>query len=152
MRYFTYPRQSLGQINPLVAGGLRTSMNEYASILRLVYDKGRWNGSALLPTTLFDLQTIEPFPNLTIGNSPAQALGFPIRYGLAAWLECTTPQAGCQSISSPGAFGFTPWIDRQSGYYAILGMELSSNSNGIVSFAMTLKEQLRPLIVSAMAR
>jgi CubicO group peptidase (beta-lactamase class C family) len=152
LRYYTYPRQAIGLINPLVAGGMRASMNEYASVLRLVYDKGRWQGSALLPTTLFDRQTMEPFPGVAIGSSPAQSLGFNIRYGLTAWLECSTPQTGCAAISSPGAFGFTPWIDRQSGYYAILGMELSNNSNGIVSFAMTLKEQLRPLIVSAMAQ
>ena len=49
----------------------------------------------------------------------------PFRYGLAVWLECATPTAfasGCNSQSSPGAFGFTPWFDRDAGYYAMIGM------------------------------
>ena len=41
-------------------------------------------------------------------------------------LAISTPATGCSSISSPGAFGFTPWLDRITGYYAILGMEIST--------------------------
>ena len=47
-------------------------------------------------------QTVTPYPDATIGKSP----GGDLRYGLTAWLECSTPQTGCAVISSPGAFGF----------------------------------------------
>lgn len=150
--YYTYPRQAIGTDNPLVAGGLRASMNEYARVLQFTFDRGAWQGNQLMASALFDLQAIEPFPAAVIGNSPAQSIGFNFRYGLAAWLECATPTTGCTTISSPGAFGFTPWLDRQNGYFAILGMELDNSTNGIVSFAMGLEQQLKPLIVAALAQ
>jgi len=152
LTYYTYPRQAIGIDNPLVAGGLRASMNEYARILQFTFDRGRWQGNQLMSAALFDLQAIEPYPAAAIGNSPAQSIGFNFRYGLTAWLECATPQTGCTTISSPGAFGFTPWLDRQNGYFAVLGMELDNSTNGIVSFAVNLEQQLQPLIVTALAQ
>lgn len=138
VQYYTGPLQAAGTTNPLIAGGMRASMNEYARILQFVYDKGRWQGNQLIGETLFNLQVIEPYPNVVIGNTPAPP-GWNVRYGLTAWLECPTPTTGCASISSPGAFGFTPWIDRTAGYYAILGMEISNNQTGVVSFAVDLE-------------
>lgn len=148
VQYYTAPQLAFGTTNPLIAGGMRASMNEYARILQLTYDKGRWQGNQLIGETLFNTQVIEPYPNAVIGYSPAPT-GWNVRYGLAAWLECTTPTTGCASISSPGAFGFTPWIDRTAGYYAILGMEID-NTTGVVSFAVNLQQQLKPLIATAM--
>jgi CubicO group peptidase (beta-lactamase class C family) len=146
--YFTAPRQSLGKINPLIAGGLRASMNEYRHFLALAFHKGRYGGLAIGTEALFDAQAKTPYPDAAIGNSPMPSA----RYGLACWLECATPTAGCQRLSSPGAFGFTPWLDREAGYYAILGMELASTGNdeGVVAFAVTLEQEIAPLIATVM--
>jgi CubicO group peptidase (beta-lactamase class C family) len=145
--YYSAPRQVIGAnpINPLIAGGMRASMNDYANVLRFVYDKGRWQGAQLLAPGIFDQQTIEPYPNVIIGSTPS-ALN--ARYGLTAWLECATPSTGCSTISSPGAFGFTPWLDRATGYYAILGMELDDlrADRGI---GPLIQQTLKPLIVEA---
>lgn len=53
-------------------------------------------------------------------------------------------------LSSRGAFGFTPWIDRDGGYFAVLGMEISESQSGIVSFAVQLEQALKPLIRTAL--
>jgi CubicO group peptidase (beta-lactamase class C family) len=144
--YYANPLRSTGTDNPLLAGGLRMSMNEYEPVLRFVFNKGVWNGSPLLGSAIFDTQTVEPYPNAVIGKSP----GGTLRYGLTAWLNCSTPTTGCQQISSPGAFGFTPWLDRQAGYYAILGMQVLGNSR--THFGAMLANQLSPLIVQALAQ
>jgi serine-type D-Ala-D-Ala carboxypeptidase/endopeptidase len=151
-QYYTFPRQASGTQNPLPAGGLRMTVNEYARVLQLVFDKGQWDGAQLASAALFDQQGRQPYPNVIIGNSPAAANGFDTKYGLTAWLECATPATGCNSISSPGAFGFTPWIDRDAGYYAILGTETTSTQGELVNWALTLKEQLRPLIVQGLGQ
>lgn len=151
VEYYTFPRQSIGTTNPLVAGGLRMSMNEYARVLRLVFDKGQTAGGPPIASALFDAQARQPYPNVTIGSSPAEANGFDFKYGLTAWLECTTPATGCTSLSSPGAFGFTPWIDRTAGYYAILGMETTDVQGEVVNWALTLEQQLKPMIAQALA-
>jgi hypothetical protein len=129
---------------------MRASMNEYARILQLVFDKGVWQGATLIDLPNFELQTREPYPDASVGNTPRPQLTDSSHYGLTAWLECSTPAEGCEQLSSPGAFGFTPWIDREAGYFAILGMELDRSDSGVVGFAVDLKQELAPLIIQAL--
>ncbi len=148
--YYAGPRQGIGlqPINPLPAGGMRASMNDYASLLHFVYHKGQWQGSQLLAPGIFDLQAVQPYPDAVMGNTPSAVNA---RYGLTAWLECATPATGCATLSSPGAFGFTPWLDRETGYYAILGMELEDfrSDRGL---GPRIQQTLKPLIVDAIER
>jgi serine-type D-Ala-D-Ala carboxypeptidase/endopeptidase len=154
-RYYTAPRQAIGLMNPLVAGGLRASMNDYAQLLATAFHRGSYRGLAIGTPALFDQQAIAPYPNAVIGQSPYVAVGYDYRYGLAAWLECATPATGCAAISSPGAFGWTPWLDRVTGYYAILGMEIAGagggGTDGVVSFSVHLAQDVKPAIAAALA-
>jgi CubicO group peptidase (beta-lactamase class C family) len=154
--YYTAPRQSAGMMNPLVAGGLRASMTDYAQLLATAFHRGAYRGLSIATPALFDQQAIEPYPNVVIGQSPYVAVGYGYRYGLASWLECDTPATGCAVISSPGAFGWTPWLDRTTGYYAILGMEVANGGgttpDGVVSFSVHLAQDLKPAIAAALGR
>jgi len=150
LAWYTAPRQASGTTNPLVAGGIRATMNEYAKFLALDFNRGLFQGNRLVADPLFTAQSTEPYPNAAIGNSPFVNAGFNFRYGLAAWLECPPPATNCAVLSSPGAFGFTPWFDREAGYYAILGMEVTESQSGVVSFAVNLAQELKPLIRSAL--
>ncbi|RKH10142.1 class A beta-lactamase-related serine hydrolase [Corallococcus sp. CA053C] len=152
LAYYTFPRNTLGTSNPLIAGGLRATMDEYAKILGVVFHRGTVGGVRYASAPLFDEQSREPY-DVVVGSSPMKDVGQPYRYGLTAWLECDTPSTGCAAVSSPGAFGFTPWVDRDSGYYAILGMELeSTQEQRVAAFAIRLEQQLRPEIGAAVAR
>jgi CubicO group peptidase (beta-lactamase class C family) len=145
--YYGNPQQAEGVNNPLPAGGLRMTMNEYERVLRLVFDRGMRNGSPFIASYLFDEQSRLQYPASAVGNTPPAGDG--LRYGFGAWLECATPVTGCNRISSPGAFGFTPWVDRDAGYYAILGMNDEQVGAGTAS--TTLERTLQPLIVAALA-
>ena len=144
MTYYANPLRPAATANPLLAGGLFASMNEYARVLYLVFDKGRWRGRQLISAALFDEQTQAPYPDAATGKTPWPGH----RYGLTAWLECNEPAKGCASISSPGAFGFTPWIDREAGYYAILGMDYRRNPR--TQFGARTEQALKPLIAKSM--
>lgn len=150
--YYSAPRQAAGTSNPLIAGGLRASMDDYAPLLALAFHRGTFGPLTVGTPALFDAQAIEPYPDAVIAHSPYSALAYDYHYGLTAWLECATPETGCTTLSSPGAFGFTPWFDRATGYYAILGMELprTPGDDGVVSFAVELQHQLQPEIVKAL--
>lgn len=153
VNYYTTPwiSTTTGTTNPMIAGGLFISSNEYANLLAIPFHRGTYKGTTFASTTMFDLQAKEPYPGITIVNSPLAKMGLPFRYGLTAWLECTTPATGCTVLSTPGAFGFTPWFDRQNGYYAILAMEQGvSSGGGVVPFSVNLVQQLKPLIVQAL--
>ena len=150
MLYYTGPRQGVGTSNPLIAGGLRATMNEYARVLQLEYNRGTYQGNTLIGASLFTTQATEPYPTAEIGNSPFQKIGIDYHYGLSAWLECPPPATNCAVLSSPGAFGFTPWVDRDGGYYAILAMEVTESQSGVVEFSVRLAQDLKPLIRTAM--
>jgi CubicO group peptidase (beta-lactamase class C family) len=147
VRFYTYPNQALGLANPLVAGGMRASARDYATLLGLIYHKGRLGNVTVATPALFDEQAREPYPGVVIGSSPAQSQGWSFRYGLGAWLQCAVPANGCAVMSSPGAFGFTPWIDRSVGYYATIAMEEVIGSGA--SFGIALSVLLEPHIRAA---
>jgi serine-type D-Ala-D-Ala carboxypeptidase/endopeptidase len=146
--YYGNPQQAQGTDNPLPAGGLRMTMNEYARVLRVVFDRGFRNGTPFISASLFDEQGRLQYPQSTVGFMPP-AIGDGLRYGLTAWLECATPATGCNRISSPGAFGFTPWVDRDAGYYAIIGVY--DQAAGAAGASIQLEQTLQPLIVAALA-
>jgi CubicO group peptidase (beta-lactamase class C family) len=144
MAYYANPLRPSATKNPLLAGGLFASMTEYERVLHLVFDQGRWRGQQLISRALFDEQAKAPYPAAVIKKTPWAGH----RYGLTAWLECDQSAKGCASISSPGAFGFTPWIDRDAGYYAILGMNYRRNPR--TQFGARTEQKLKPLIAKAM--
>lgn len=150
VRYYTFPMMSSGMSNPLIAGGLRATTDEYAKLLGLLFHKGTLGAVTAGTPALFDAQAIEPFPDVVVGQSPARDVGYPFRYGLAAWLECSTPATGCQKLSSPGAYGFSPWVDREHGYYGIVAMQVGGLNTGVVGFSLHLEETVQPLIVDAL--
>jgi hypothetical protein len=81
-----------------------------------------------------------------------QNAGYPFLYGLTAWLECSTPATGCAVISSPGAYGFTPWVDRNAGYYAIIGTLNTTSSGKVVKASIDAAQALKPAIVAALGK
>ena len=62
MTWYTAPRQGTGTTNPLIAGGLRATMNEYARVLQLEFNRGVYQGNRLISDALFTAQATEPFP------------------------------------------------------------------------------------------
>lgn len=73
-------------------------------------------------------------------------------YAAASWRECDAPifAVGCTNVftvSSPGLFGWTPWIDFDAGYYAVIAMEETNGS----PVSVALEQRLQPLIAAALA-
>lgn len=145
--YYTAPRKKLGTTNPLVAGGLRASMNDYALLLATNFHRGKTAKLSLGNDGLFAEQAKEPFA-VTIGDSPMAKLSYPYRYGFTSWLECATPNTGCDVLGSAGAFGFSPWYDRKAGYYAILAMEMTGGTR----YSFPIEQELQPLVRAALGR
>ena len=149
--FYTWPRRPEGTTNPLLAGGLQMTMNEYAKVLEFEYHRGEYRGQRLIADALFTAQATEPYPDAVIGDTPVGRIGLEYHYGLANWLECAPPAVDCPVQSSPGAFGFTPWVDRTGGYYAILGMDIGGiRRTGVVKFSVNLAQELRPMIREAL--
>lgn len=102
---------------PQPAGGVRTSADEYAKFLRKIITGDLRMGGVL------GTQAVCTNP-----TTCATAVSTPIptdeswHYSLGHWVE-DDPTVGDGAFSSPGAFGFYPWIDSGKTYYGIVARE-----------------------------
>lgn len=102
--------------NPRVAGGARSTLEDYGRVLDMVLAGGWHGGQAYLnPQTLAQM-AVDRTVGLAIGNRPEPGYG----YGLGQWVEARDAFGATFRVSSPGAFGFTPWVDWQNGSNGVL--------------------------------
>jgi D-alanyl-D-alanine-carboxypeptidase/D-alanyl-D-alanine-endopeptidase len=150
LRYVTLPQRGFGETNPLIAGGLLATAEEVAALLQLILAGGEHGGVPLLSAPQLDRLFIDAFPDAAIGSSPLADLGYPYRYGFGSWLLCEPSDAPCPVIASPGSYGFTPWLDRERGYAAIL--VLDAGETGAWTWAFPQAERMRAEIEAALDR
>jgi hypothetical protein len=96
---------------PLISGGIFMNAQDYALVLRRILD-----GS------LFMHDALGTNPVCTQKAQPCNAAFSPIpvawHYSIGHWVE--DDAAGDGAFSSPGAFGFYPWIDANKTFYGIV--------------------------------
>lgn len=103
--------------NPRIAGGVRSTLEDYGKVVDMVLAYGcldlRIDGSCLPGRRFLSRATIDFMArDRTVGtvdiSRPPTSTGF--GYGLGQWIDPSSPLI----VSSPGAFGFTPWVDRNT--------------------------------------
>ena len=99
---------------PFLGGGMSASLDDYARFLRMMLAKGTIDGKTVLsPGSVSAIETnqITQVPvaarNMRLFNSGG--------YGLGVWCETLAEGDQCSRVSSAGAFGAYPWLDRASG-------------------------------------
>lgn len=110
------PAQTL---NPLLQGGAVTTAEDYMRFLGMLAHDGMSNGHRVLSHAAVEaMETVQ-----TMGKPeaylPPGVKGSSLQYGLGNWCESWDQDLRCQMVSSAGAFGTYPWIDRKSGLYGI---------------------------------
>ena len=100
--------------NPRIAGGAVSSGQEYARFLRMLLAHGRYGGRQVLPAEAVRLMELDQTRGARIVFSPHARYGSPdVRYGIGVWRDRVAPDGTALQVSSQGAFGFSPWIDRE---------------------------------------
>jgi CubicO group peptidase (beta-lactamase class C family) len=133
--------------NPLLAGGMVSSAPEYGRFLEMILAGGMYEGKRVLPAALIEEMLGDQTRGARIASSPfvgdprARSAGTPTRYGIGIWREVNDSATG-RSIeaSSPGGFGFVPWIDRDRGMGGVLTM------HGHLRNAMPMYHALKAII------
>lgn len=106
---------SIAYTQPQLAGGINSTAADYAVFLRGLLNKDLQMGK------LLGSHAVCASPS----SCPSQAVKSPLpadeqwQYSLGHWVE-SDPQVGDGAFSSPGAFGFYPWIDASQRFYGIL--------------------------------
>ena len=107
---------------PLMAGGIYTSANDYTVVLR-----------GILSGALFMHDALGTSPVCTRPSAPGCNASFsPIpeawHYSIAHWVEDDPATNGDGAFSSAGAFGFYPWVEAAKNYYGVLSREAQTGN------------------------
>lgn len=105
--------------NPIIASGARTSSKDYVNVVKMVLQKGRFNGTQYLSAAgIAEMQADQthgaPFDPLASPYPDAYG------YGYGQWrhkINCST--GAPVEVSSSGAFGTSPWVDYRNGIAAV---------------------------------
>ncbi len=137
--------------NTRYSGNLRSTADDYAILLTAIL-----NGDIVSDRSGY---LRDRLATAFIGRRPAatEQVAGDWHYGFGFWKECDelTYSAACDSnptISSPGAFGFTPWIDLDTGYWGIIAMvEAPTIGYDPAAISVALEQEIQPLIEAALA-
>lgn len=105
---------SIAYSSPQLAGGIFTSAEVYSVFLRKVLSGGLLMRSALGTNPV----CTNPATCPTAVQTPSPR-GESWHYAVGHWVE-DDPAVGDGAFSSPGAFGFYPWIDASKTYYGVV--------------------------------
>jgi hypothetical protein len=127
---------TMSYINPQLAGGIATTATGYAAFLRQILD-----GTYASTAKSLGTQAVCTHTN---GSDCGTAIFSPINqsrpggtndvsderwhYSLGHWVE-DDPTVGDGAFSSPGRFGFYPWVDKNKAWYGVLARTDSVNVN-----------------------
>ncbi|PJF47928.1 MAG: class A beta-lactamase-related serine hydrolase [Chloroflexi bacterium] len=99
--------------HPRIGSGLRTTLRDYSRFVRMIAAGGTLDGARVLAPELVALMhedhtfgaPVIASPNLFPGDG----------YGLGVWRDNADARGQAIQVSSPGASGFTPWVDFRRG-------------------------------------
>lgn len=114
------------QTNPHVAGGMISNLRDYGRFLQTLLNDGTFNGQQVFSPVAVEAMLADQTSGASVGEIPP-SVPLPFQgYGIGNWVF-EKDQNGVSLVnSSPGAFGFTPGIDR-SRDVAMVFLVLSNN-------------------------
>lgn len=104
--------------NPRIAGGARSTLGDYGRFLRALLQRGAVDGEQWLSPALIEQMEVDQTRGAPIISTPQTALGF-VGYGIGLWREQQDEDGTTLLVSSPGAFGFYPVIDRKARFAGV---------------------------------
>lgn len=107
---------SMARLDVQLAGGMRGSAAAYAPFLQRMLRRELVIGSHLGEDAVCAQPATCPREAI---SSPVEPLGEPWSYSYNHWVETPTP-GQVEAFSSPGLFGFYPWISADHRFYGIV--------------------------------
>jgi CubicO group peptidase (beta-lactamase class C family) len=119
--------------NPRVPGGVRSTLEDYGRVMDMVLARGCLvggftercpTGQRFLTVATLDTMARDRTIGTTIIYRPPTTTDY--GYGIGQWIENAdglNAQIARPILSSPGAFGVTPWVDHMRGTAGVLFVE-----------------------------
>jgi len=136
--------------NPLVAGGARTSAANYINFLKMITNRGTYNGVRVLSENSVIQMTTDQTRNAVIQGTPYAANPYTtpslnaVRYGIGNWLDVTDAAGNVIESSSPGLFGTHPWQSHKQQIAGIIFTQTTGKKSNAVS--LQIRQMVREII------
>ena len=146
LTHFT-PVSDVGGQNPMLGGGARSALEDYARFLNMIIHNGVYKGKRILSVKAIREMQADQIGNAKMTDPYVENIRASERkdvYGLGEWREEVDAHGNATLISSPGWAGAYPWIDKKNHVYGFLLARVSEMKNGFNSF---LGSPVLPLLV-----
>ncbi|MBK8978087.1 MAG: beta-lactamase family protein [Planctomycetes bacterium] len=101
--------------NPRIAGGARSTLRDYARFMEMIEGRGTFRGRRILSERAIDTMLQDQTGGVPVTSAPPTVPDpFP-GYGIGCWMERVDGNGRTLEATSPGAFGFTGFVDRERG-------------------------------------
>jgi len=128
--------------SPMLGGGARASLHDYARFLSMISNDGMFEGKRILSRCAIKEMQADQLCGASVpnkGNYVKDARGSLRKdiYGLGEWREETNEKDEAILISSPSWAGAYPWIDKQNHVYGFFLARVNvekANAHGFSSF------------------
>lgn len=103
--------------NARIAGGVRSTQTDYGRVLDMVLAGGANGDEKYLDENTLSFMAFNQAAGKIILSTPSpENFG----YGIGQWVEAIDSRGITTRVSSPGAFGVTPWVDWAAGNNGII--------------------------------
>lgn len=136
--------------NPLLAGGVRTSAADYINFLRMIANRGIFNGVRVLSESAVKQMTSDQTRNAIIQGTPYAANPFTnppvlaVKYGIGNWLDVVDATGNVVESSSPGLFGTHPWQNSKHHIAGIIFTQTGPKKSNAIS--LKIRQMIRDII------
>jgi CubicO group peptidase (beta-lactamase class C family)/pimeloyl-ACP methyl ester carboxylesterase len=130
-----------GGHSPMLGGGARCTLHDYAHFLEMIANDGVFKGTQILKKESVQEMQADQVKNALVKKGEyvenARALNHKNIYGLGEWREELNKNGDAVLISSPSWAGAYPWIDKENKVYGFLLTHVIpevANKDGFSSF------------------
>ncbi len=99
--------------NPQVAGGASSTLGDYANFLTMIANKGTFKGKRVLSEASVAAMLKDRTKGAKKSRASLMRMLDGSGYGIGNWVDARDSKGEATANSSPGAFGFIPWIDQE---------------------------------------
>ncbi|SEO06897.1 CubicO group peptidase, beta-lactamase class C family [Mucilaginibacter gossypiicola] len=146
LTHFT-PVSDVGGQNPMLGGGARGGLDDYAHFLSMIMHKGVYQGKRVLSLKAIREMQADQVGKAEMNDPYVANTRASVRtdvYGLGEWREEVDADGNATLISSPSWAGAYPWIDKKNNVYGFMLARVAEMKNGFNSF---LGSPVLPLLV-----
>ena len=109
---------------PMLGGGARSTLHDYANFLSMIFNDGKFDGKRILSRkAISEMQSDQvrgAFVNTNEFVEHVRGAKHTSIYGLGEWREELDGPGNAVLISSPSWAGAYPWIDKTTGVYGVI--------------------------------